>query len=351
MRQINIDVQNYAGLGWMNADCVATGNFGTTVGFVIGGVLVVQTTRVLKAGQTNPVENGLYINDVRAPEMGDGLLIKETIVNVSGKFYSCNAGTVGTNNLSWTTRGLNNLGDVVLTGPISGQVLQYNGTNWVNTNGGTGVSSFNNRTGAIAPTEGDYTLNLLGDVTITTPASGNLIYHNGSNWINGTVQAAVGTSWCAPTAELFFQGSYALTLTARNTWYKVAPSATFLSNNTSFTTTAWSSPSNGTLQWDFPFNSRLFHVAVSLSVASSASNQIFESAIYVNNARITESTVIQRLVASTDRQIFSYHKALILNQGDTVDVYVRNITSSGTTATFNCVNTILMSCCSYPAST
>ena len=131
----------------------------------------------------------------------------------------------------------------------------------------------------------------------------------------------------------------------------MAPSATFLSNNTSFTSTAWSNPSNGTLRWIFPFSSRLFHVAVSLSLANSGSNQNMEAAIYVNNARIIASTVVQRLQSSTDRQIFSFHKALILNQNDTVDVYVRNITSSGTTATFNNFNVLYQSCCSSPAST
>ena len=350
MRQINIDIQNFAGLGWMTVDCVATTNINTTVGQTIAGVLVLSTTRVLKVGQTTPAENGIYINDARAPEMDDGLLIKQTVVNGSGKFYFCDSGIVG-NNLNWTVRSLNNLGDVSITTPLTGQILQYNGTSWSNTGTGAGVSSFNSRTGAVVPVEGDYTFTQLSDVTLTSPVSGNLIYYNGSSWINGTIQSAIGTSWCAPTAELFFQGSYALTLTTRNIWYKIAPSATFLSNNTSFTTTAWSNPSNNALRWLFPFSSRLFHVAVSLALMNSGSNQTMEVTIYVNGVSVNGSTVTQRLHSSTDRQIFSFHKALILNQNDTVEIYARNIISGGTTATFLNVNVILMSCCSFSAST
>ncbi len=49
---------------------------------------------------------------------------------------------------------------------------------------GAGVISFNGRVGSVAPAEGDYTLNQLGDVIITTAANGNIIKYNGSNWVN-----------------------------------------------------------------------------------------------------------------------------------------------------------------------
>lgn len=402
MKQFNLDVQNYDGLGWLTVDCVATTNIATTVGQTIDGVLVSATTRVLKVGQTAPAENGIYVNDVRAPDMEEGTNTKNTFVNGPNKLYFCQSGIIG-NNLNWSSFNINNLGDALITAPSTNQILQYNGTKWANTTFGSGVASFNSRTGAVTSAEGDYTLTQLGDVTITTPATNqilqyngsgwvnstfgsgvasfnsrtgavtsaegdytltqlsdvtittpatnNLVYYNGTTWVNGTVQTVMGTSWCAPTAELFFQGSYALTLTNINTWYKIAPSATFLTNNTSYTSTAWSNPSNGTLRWVFPFNSRLFHVAVSLSQTNSGHNQTQEMAIYVNGVIVTASTVVQRLQSSTDRQIFSFHKALVLNQKDTVEIYTRNIISSGTTAIFNNFNLILMSCCSYPTST
>lgn len=100
---------------------------------------------------------------------------------------------------------LDDLTDVVISSPASGQVLRHNGTNWVNTQlahndlSGIGanthaqidthissnhVNSFNGRIGAVLPAEGDYSLNLLSDVAITTPSAGHVIRHNGTSWLN-----------------------------------------------------------------------------------------------------------------------------------------------------------------------
>jgi hypothetical protein len=48
------------------------------------------------------------------------------------------------------------------------------------------------RTGAVVATDGDYTLTLLGDVTITSPSSGQVLKYNGTFWINDT-DANTGT--------------------------------------------------------------------------------------------------------------------------------------------------------------
>ena len=48
------------------------------------------------------------------------------------------------------------------------------------------VTSVFGRTGAVVATEGDYTLTQLGDVTITTPANGQVLKYNGTTWVNGT---------------------------------------------------------------------------------------------------------------------------------------------------------------------
>ncbi|CAB4143843.1 hypothetical protein UFOVP463_1, partial [uncultured Caudovirales phage] len=54
------------------------------------------------------------------------------------------------------------------------------------------VTSVFGRTGAVVATEGDYTLTQLGDVTITTPSSGQVLKYNGTTWINDT-DANTGT--------------------------------------------------------------------------------------------------------------------------------------------------------------
>ena len=55
-----------------------------------------------------------------------------------------------------------------------------------------GVTSVFGRTGAVVATDGDYTLTLLGDVTITSPSSGQVLKYNGTFWINDT-DANTGT--------------------------------------------------------------------------------------------------------------------------------------------------------------
>ena len=55
----------------------------------------------------------------------------------------------------------------------------------------TGVSSVFGRTGAVVATEGDYSLNLLSDVVISTPTNGQFLKYNGTNWVN-TTQAGTG---------------------------------------------------------------------------------------------------------------------------------------------------------------
>ena len=54
------------------------------------------------------------------------------------------------------------------------------------------VTSVFGRTGAVVATEGDYTLTQLGDVTITSPTSGQVLKYNGTTWINDT-DANTGT--------------------------------------------------------------------------------------------------------------------------------------------------------------
>ncbi|NDB61789.1 hypothetical protein EB001_25610, partial [bacterium] len=54
------------------------------------------------------------------------------------------------------------------------------------------VTSVFGRTGAVVATEGDYTLTQLGDVTITSPTTGQVLKYNGTTWINDT-DANTGT--------------------------------------------------------------------------------------------------------------------------------------------------------------
>ena|GEM_PF-5881330 len=67
-----------------------------------------------------------------------------------------------------------------------GTGISYNATTGQITN--AGVTSFNGRTGAVTPANGDYNLSQLGDVniTFTSLANGQLLQYNGTNWVNST---------------------------------------------------------------------------------------------------------------------------------------------------------------------
>ena len=87
---------------------------------------------------------------------------------------------------------LNELTDVVITGtPSTGQVLKYDGTNWVNGTDATG--------GGGSAT----TLDELTDVVITgTPTNGQVLKYNGTNWVNGTDNVGGGGGGATVLDEL-----------------------------------------------------------------------------------------------------------------------------------------------------
>ncbi len=73
---------------------------------------------------------------------------------------------------------LDALSDVVITTPTSGQVVKYNGTEWVNgtddtASGGTGATQLNDLT----------------DVTITAAATGEFLRYNGTQWVDTVLVA------------------------------------------------------------------------------------------------------------------------------------------------------------------
>jgi hypothetical protein len=68
---------------------------------------------------------------------------------------------------------LDGLTDVVITAPATGEVLKYNGTNWINDDDATGG--------------GGGALNDLTDVVITAAATGDIVYYNGTNWVDQAI--------------------------------------------------------------------------------------------------------------------------------------------------------------------
>ena len=55
------------------------------------------------------------------------------------------------------------------------------------------INSVFGRVGNIVATEGDYTLTQLGDVTLTSPANGQVLKYNGTSWVNDSDAGVTGT--------------------------------------------------------------------------------------------------------------------------------------------------------------
>ena len=80
---------------------------------------------------------------------------------------------------------LTDLSDVVLTTPVNGQFLKFDGTRWIN---GT-IPTIN-------------TLDDIGDVSVASPSSGQFLKWNGTAWVAETIIGGATISDTAPAAPL-----------------------------------------------------------------------------------------------------------------------------------------------------
>lgn len=103
------------------------------------------------------------------------------------------------------------------------------------------VTSVFGRTGAVVAMEGDYTLTQLGDVTITTPTTGQVLKYNGTTWINDTdantgtvtsVGMTVPTGLSVAGSPITSAGTLAVTFT---TGYSIPTNASQTNWDTAYT--------------------------------------------------------------------------------------------------------------------
>jgi len=92
--------------------------------------------------------------------------------------YTNNDGSLDDDDLSDNV--ISDLSNVAISSPSSGQVLKYNGTNWVNSADDTGTDTLDDLS--------DNNLTDLSDVAISTPSAGQYVRYDGSNWVNSSVQ-------------------------------------------------------------------------------------------------------------------------------------------------------------------
>jgi len=94
---------------------------------------------------------------------------------------------------------LNDLADTLITTPSSGQYLRYDGSNWVNSSiQAADLPSHTHTKSDITDTPWAWSdvdktgssINDLGDVSISSPAAGQYLRYDGSNWVNASIQLA-----------------------------------------------------------------------------------------------------------------------------------------------------------------
>lgn len=113
---------------------------------------------------------------------------------------------LGDGTTAWTSlsyfgnlEALNNVGDVTITSASSGEVLQYNGSAWVNSglaiNEVSDVTITSASSGEVLQYNGSawvnsgLAINEVSDVTITSASNGEVLQYNGSAWVNATLDA------------------------------------------------------------------------------------------------------------------------------------------------------------------
>lgn len=135
------------------------------------------------AGDTSTVDTNLYRDEANVLKTDDtfkaaALYVDGVEIDTTGassnQFLQYN-GTkfvpttvdVGTSDVE----NLDDLLDVVITTPSTGQVLKYDGSSWVNASATTDITDLDD----------------LGDVVISSPVNGELLIHNGINWVNAVL--------------------------------------------------------------------------------------------------------------------------------------------------------------------
>ena len=114
-----------------------------------------------------PTNVSSFANDANYVASGDNVSV---LTNDANYVASGDNVSVLTNDAGYltdiTSENLGDLSDVTVTTPSNGQVLSYNGTNWVNSASSAG------------------SLSGLSDTTIGTPTNGEVLKYNGTAWVD-----------------------------------------------------------------------------------------------------------------------------------------------------------------------
>lgn len=123
---------------------------------------------------------------------------------------------------NWGTAYNRSLTSATVTGTTTKTLTlnQQGGTNitasWSDLNTDAVTSVFG-RTGAVVATEGDYSLTQLSDVNLASPANGQLLQNNGTQWVNWTPNYLTDNQVVTLSGDVTGTGATAITATLANT--------------------------------------------------------------------------------------------------------------------------------------
>lgn len=192
--------------------------------------------------------------------------------------------------------------------------------------------------------------------TITSPATSLLVYNTNAALTNGTgYYFNNGTSgspaWVKlviadasgvvksttaggdvvklerfPMGEVSMNGNTTATnIPTTGTFYKAAGTSAFSSGSYEF--------SNGGTSNQLKYTGssmKMFHIACTLSIQSSATNQTIKAVVYKNGVALTTGIVQTKLGASSDITSTAIHVMTDLSTNDILELYITNISSTAT---------------------
>ena len=201
--EIDTGISNTSGLRFTRLTSSSPTSTGQAIGVNASGDIV-----RIAVSATGIVSLGLDADTGTTQTLSDGSTI--TIAGGTGINTTVASTDLVTINIDAI---LDDLNDVIISSPISGQILTYSGTNWINTTpsgyaftvagssgtpqlissgntltiaNGTGISSVASATDTITVSL-NANLDHLNDVVITTPATAQHLRYNGTNWVNAAI--------------------------------------------------------------------------------------------------------------------------------------------------------------------
>lgn len=155
-----------------------------------------------------------------------------------------------------------------------------------------------------------------------------------------TIDSTTGQLGCEDpmmhaTGEVAFENfaaPYVRTCAVISSFYEIANSQTLLSNGDSM----WDASVAGRLKY-LGAGPTVFHGAYSFScILAGGTNDNIEAYVAVNGVKVANSSIRRKMASSTEYNMITWHKVVVLNTNDYVSCFVANLSATDTINFGNC---------------